>query len=500
MRVAFELGELKRMGYRGSDLDLRTARTWSATSTDLMSGFDVPATAAAHDARAHRSGPIWVDETVLACANHAYDVALAHRAGEVRIEHFLHALTRVEAAARALEARGIPVVALRRDSAIVIASEIPIGAAGNGSPRRSPELEDMLRLAAAHTARAGRPAGVDDVLHVLVDLRRDLPGSDLLMRHLPRAAHNFWSGLGSARGSPYSGPAHFVDVAETQRPRDAAETTYLGVGRPAPAGAPAVLNEVADRLAEIERAMSERLAAVEAALASLSYGAPRDLEPMHRRLDVIERAVLAREGDGAMDQRLATLEGQLLDERVERGQALSSLGADMKALSSALGGAYANGAGSEPSIADRLKRFAEDLQQHRIELGVSLGDRIAAIEKALEAQVEKAIEARNAYGEELAEVHEALMKLNANQQTLAGSIDQWRSNEAGEIHLLNGRIGAVQEDGTKRLQMLERLCHDVDALSRSVVKDSAWRGFGYWLFGTDDWIKASWRPRTKPKA
>ncbi|MBO0160414.1 Clp protease N-terminal domain-containing protein, partial [Vibrio parahaemolyticus] len=77
---------------------------------------------------ASRSGPIWVDETVLTCANQAYDVALAYRSADVRIEHLLLAMTRVDVAAQAPEARGVPVVSLRRDSAVTIAAEPPSAA------------------------------------------------------------------------------------------------------------------------------------------------------------------------------------------------------------------------------------------------------------------------------------------------------------------------------------------------------------------------------------
>jgi hypothetical protein len=487
------------MGYRGADLDLRTLRTWGAASTDLMSGFDP----APQGARPLQAGPIWVDETLLACANHAFDVALAHRSGEVRLEHLLHALTRVEAAAAALESRGVRVLPLRRDAAIVIASEIPVGLSEEaGRPRRSPELEDALRLAAAHAAHAGRPAGVDHLLHVLIDLRSDLSGTELLLRHLARPSRDFWSPL-SPRSSPYAGAAHFLDVPEGDRPRNSASTAHLA--RPARraeqrSGAEyTILQGMLERLAEIEQAMSERLAAVEAALAGMPGAAPRDLEVVNRRLDMIEKAVVGREGDGTLEQRLSTLEESLRADRSEKAQALSSLAADVKALATALGCSGADG--ETPSIAQRLQLLAADLEQHRIELGSSLGDRIAAIEKALEAHGEKATESHTAYGEELAEVHEAIMKLNLNQHTLAGSMEQWRSNDAGEIHLINARIGAMQEDGARRLQLLERLCTDVEALSPSPPGEKApRRGFRYWLFGTDDWVKASWRPRSKPKA
>ncbi|MEQ1670165.1 MAG: Clp protease N-terminal domain-containing protein, partial [Hyphomicrobium sp.] len=141
------------MGYRGEDLDLRTPQTWSATPADLAVSSDAGVIKNGQRTPS-RAGPIWVDDTVLACANHAYDVALAHRAGDVRLEHFLHALTRIDAAAEALEARGVRVAALRRESATIIASEIPVGLAnGKGTPRRSEELADVLQLAASIAAR-----------------------------------------------------------------------------------------------------------------------------------------------------------------------------------------------------------------------------------------------------------------------------------------------------------------------------------------------------------
>ena len=484
-----------RGGYRGADLDLRTARTWSATSTDLMTGFEIPTGTSQQGARqhSHRGSPIWVDETVLAAANHAFEVALAHGAREVRLEHLLHALTRLEPAAATLEMRGVRVVPLRRDSAVYIASDIPVSGTG-GAPRRSHELEEALRLAAAHAAHAGRPAGVDDVLHVLVDLRSDHPAGDLLLRHLTRGSRDFWSPLGRP---PYGGPAHLVDMSESERLRSAPGSAYLAGGQQrlsdGSAGA-----EVLERLSAIERLLSDRLSAVENALAT--SGAP-DLQPIKERLDLIEEAVLSRDGDGALLERVTALGRLLEEERADRTQALEALAADVKALIGALGESGHEGANA--SVAERLQGLVADLEQHRIELGTSLGDRIAAIEQTLAAQGEKAIEVQTAYGEELAEVHEALMKLNVNQHTLAGSLEQWRSNEAGEIHLLNARIGAVQEDGIKRLHMLERLSQDLAAMApplRPASELRTRRGFSYWLFGTDDWIKASWQKHIRRKA
>ena len=70
------------MGYRGEDLDLRTPQSWSTTAADLNVPVD-PLAGRARRGAGNRGGalnqPIWVDETLLASCNHAFDVALAHR-------------------------------------------------------------------------------------------------------------------------------------------------------------------------------------------------------------------------------------------------------------------------------------------------------------------------------------------------------------------------------------------------------------------------------------
>lgn len=115
--------------------------------------------------------PIWVDDTVLACCNHAYDLALAHRSADVRVEHLLHALTRIDDAADVLEANGIRTASLRRETATVIAGEIPVSLTnGSGAPRRADSFEEVLRLAAAHSYQRNAPVSVEDLLHVFLKL------------------------------------------------------------------------------------------------------------------------------------------------------------------------------------------------------------------------------------------------------------------------------------------------------------------------------------------
>jgi ClpA/ClpB-like protein len=487
------------MDYRGQDLDLRTSR-WSASSTE-PSGWreaapptpqpvhSAPQPALAPRPTTQRSGPIWVDETLLACANHAYDVALAYRSAEVRLEHLLLAMTRVEAAAIALEARGVRVTSLRRDSAVTIAGELPAtNADGNVSPRRSPELEDVLRLAASRASHAGRAANVDDVVQVLGDVGGNLPGAELIVRHFPRLNRDFWGSLGPARAAPHGGASHLLDIADAERSPNAAPMPSAAVDQ-------TLVQRIFERLAETERAFSERLAALEFAIAQQSSPGHADLSPIDNRLSAIESALHNRplgEGiaaiDPALSDRLWAIEQAFGTERSERASAITALSDEITGVRSAVRLAAQNSEQTQASITEQMQQLAS-----------GIGERIGNIEQLLDAHTQKTNEAHAAYSADLSEVHEALMKISANQHTLAGAIDNWRNNDSGEIHLINTRIGAVHEDGARRLAAIEKLCADVETLSHLVIDDkSRPRGsFKQWLFGTDDWIKASWRA---PKA
>jgi DNA-binding HxlR family transcriptional regulator len=182
------------MAYRGDDLDLRTPGSRGVRDVGARESYrnDVSGGGAngiatgtrGRNGALNRAEPTVVDETVLACCNHAYDIALAHGASEVRLEHLVHALTRVEAAAEILEERGIREAHLRRESAAVIASEIPVGLAhSHSAPRSSIELEDVLRRASDMAGANAAGASVHDLLWVLLNYDRNIPAIALLLRH-----------------------------------------------------------------------------------------------------------------------------------------------------------------------------------------------------------------------------------------------------------------------------------------------------------------------------
>ncbi len=166
------------MSYRGDDLDLKVPA--GRVRGAVASASDAPTRGSSTDAT------LWVDETVLACCNNAFDLALAYGASEVRLAHLLHALTRVEAAVRILEQRGIAAARLRQESAALIVNESPVPLTGERNPpRRSIELEDTLRRAVEAARRRGAPAGIEEVLFGFLAGSRTNPAVDLLRRIAP---------------------------------------------------------------------------------------------------------------------------------------------------------------------------------------------------------------------------------------------------------------------------------------------------------------------------
>ena len=573
------------MGYRGEDLDLRTPQTWSATPTDLAGAGD--AKSAPNGARgAYRNGPIWVDDTVLACSNHAFDVALAHRAGEVRLEHLLHALTRIDAAAEALEARGVRVAALRRESATIIASEIPVGLPnGKGAPRPSEEFAEVLRLAAVNAVRRNAPAGIEDLLYVLFDQRSDLPGLNLLSRHTVRATREPVEPLPPliryAAEPRYAAPVRYApEPARSYRPEfegtatdsvqnsriEALEQMVRALSNDLASERQVVANllkdlsretrsqrddhgalttGLQDRLQNLEQAvrqtrdgdvspneiselvqavhgvieqrfgdmsrswsaLTDRLQHLELAVREKpsASGVPGDLverisraidlKPIANRLDIIEEALLSGDSRNESDvvDRLKSLEGEIaraLSANTASTNRMETLVAGFDRQKTDLAGALA------VPVIERVTALAGSSasQQAAMTDGLSkVVDRLNGVERAVAAEIETAAAKHQAYAQDLTEVHDALMKLNQNQLTLAGSIDQWRSDATGDLSVISNRLTNLDRDNERPIETLNAMQVHMDTMNKLMIERYHRRNrFWYWLFGTDDWIGASW--------
>ena len=480
------------MTYRGEDLDLRTPQARGATG-----GFPSEAGLGRHD------GPIWVDDTVLACCNHAYEVALAHRSAEVRLEHLLHAMTRIDPAAQVLESQGIRELALRRETATVIASDIPVGLPnGKARPRRSEELELVLRKASQIASSHEAPASVKDLLHVMTDIEPGLRGLDLLQRHIGRA-----SGYGAEpRYASYDAPQR-----ESVRMVPAYYVNEASMPRPTPTDN--VQNTRLDNLEQMMRALSNDMANERESVTELLHGLQNDvrsgrlagssgLSPealdqttktlderlanfersLETRFDIVETALKGSSGEGAdlgpMAQRLENMEKALLSRDDSSSDTLSDK------IATRLRGAFGDGKASSEIVSGQVRAVVtpiskrlDDLQQALdMRQGVaatalnSLSDRIGELESSLSRVSTGSVSSLS--GDDLSEVHDALMKLNANQHTLADAVSTWRGDTEDRVNDMSTTIERLHKVTVERYHRRNRL----------------W----YWLFGTDDWIAESW--------
>jgi hypothetical protein len=118
----------------------------------------------------YRPAYLGEDDTVLACCHHAHEVAKAHGAREVMLEHLVHALVRVPESAQVLNDRGINVESLKRESAAVISSEIPVDHTMMITQlRASKDFNTVMHLAAAAASRRDeRMLGARDLLDALL--------------------------------------------------------------------------------------------------------------------------------------------------------------------------------------------------------------------------------------------------------------------------------------------------------------------------------------------
>jgi hypothetical protein len=448
------------MWYKGNDLDLRAPYAGQGGGRGDAGPFE-----------ARRGGTIAVDQTVLACCNGAYDAALFHGAREIRPEHLLYALTRVEAARGILEQHGISAQRLRREAAAAIAAETPAaGADGRGPPRASAELEDLLRAAAGRAVQDGVAASVHDVMRALLGHGRDAPATGLLLQAAadPQALERWGA-------EPPAG---------------------LLAGSAANPLQPDAAARLQGRLEQLEAAMR--------ALAAEVAAGHKDMRDLFGEM---RQALPSGDAGGAIEARLAAIDRVLagLGERFEAirafapGDGAAGLAARLSALEEKL-------SAQPPAIADAVaimltnRRGAggDDLAALAAGEGGGAAERLAEVEAMLRAQAERLEEARGVHERDMSEIYEALVKLGTNQQTLGSNLEAWRLDSSGDVSIVSNRLEGM-ERALKAILPRPRpqppaAAETAQPLSAAGGRDdSAARGFKRWLYGTARVFPSSWR-------
>lgn len=375
------------MAYRGDDLDLRTVQGYGAREpADILSAARSPGLSA------RGKMPLVVDDLVMAVINDAYEIALAHRALEVRIEHLLNAMTRFEASQIALEQAGVRVGSLRRETATIIASETPAGN-GKGAPRTSEELEEVLRHAVEIADVRRAPAAIEDVLSVLFEPRRELAGLAVLRRHTQPRYREPVPGRTEAMLPPLA--RTFVADEPRERVRAPARSAY--VPEAGPTITDSVQNTRIEALERLVRELSQDLAAERKTMSGVLGDLQRDIVTTREdtarvlvdRLQAFETTISSKQdGRGAASgERLTAIE-RVIDQRLgDIGRTFAALGDRLAALETKVSEAPKATVSLQP-VVDRLAALEAklgDVPRSTVSLQPVV-DRLQALEQALAAR------------------------------------------------------------------------------------------------------------------
>jgi hypothetical protein len=331
------------MAYRGEDLDLRTPERWGARDHARMAGERTA------------GEPYYVDDTVLACCNHAFDLALAHRALEVRLEHLLNAMTRTDAAAAIMERRGIAVAMLRRESANAIAADGAFATSGAGmrsNPRRSQELEDVLRLAAERAYPRRAAIAVDDLLAVLFEMNRDHSGLAMLRRHAGAWSSRDLNDTLPPLAAPFEAVRDRVRVPAQSY--FAAELPRQSIAPPAASG----------------------------------FGGTMTDSVQNNRIDQLERMIRDLSADQVNERKtfaslISELQRETVTQRDDTGRFRGNLNDRLQSLEQTVVSTRSETAAHGPQIFDRLGTVERNVEAKFNDLGrawSTLGDRLQSIE------------------------------------------------------------------------------------------------------------------------
>jgi Clp amino terminal domain, pathogenicity island component len=407
------------MHYKGEDLDLRVPYTRGGR--DRLASDREPAGRWPRLASTSLADvPMWVDEVVLQCCNYAFEVAAAHHAGEVGLEHLLHALTRVDAAARVLELRGVREAQLRRESGSLLATEIaPVAGGEAAPPRRSLDLEEVLRRAVERAQRRGYAAGIDDLLWSLLHFPAESAAIALLRRMTPDWQRSDWTrqaasmtsdprlmeqarsafpiqrDIPPARLADLEDAIHHVHVELTSERR-----AFLDLIRDLHRD---VLSQRGDQ-ASFRGDMVSRLDAIERALEVRSES-PRS-PVVAERMQALEKAVHAGLGEGARNWAALGQKMQAFDRLAEQ---LETIGRDL--------GKRADDGSPLSERLEGLERAMRSGFGESVRLATQMGTRLEAVDTATNQQKASGEEALLMLDERLAN----LERLIAERQPQAGN-------------------------------------------------------------------------------
>jgi hypothetical protein len=484
------------MAYKGDDLDLRapqgasqgTYAGYGGTESDVARSRT--RTNGQYQNGTHRSPALYVDETLLACCNHAYDIASANGAREVMIEHLVHALTRVPDAAQILENRGVHVMALRRESAAVIANDLPISPAHSGTAvKASSDFDAVLHLAAANARlRSERPTSVRDVLFVLMNYDRQASGIDLLRRHWTSWQQDDINDREEtvrqqpARQAPQRMPVYEA-APVFERVVERVEAAPPRADRMLDARIEALINTLHDSVIaqrndyqNLRAALGERLQRLEKTIehGRLDNGTANlevALNARLQRLEKMQETLLSQRIslaplEAAMNDRFHRLEKTLEANRFDQGKLPTGVNDRMQAMERMLEARLTelqrtvgqSGGTLNGPLGERMQRLEKAIESVTHAMPSGLIDRMQAMESSFEAKITEGVRTWGSIGERLQGMERSLTAhraevahlqasgaqvqnvLSERAQAMERAIESWRQESAAASSRVPGPL------------------------------------------------------------
>jgi hypothetical protein len=447
------------------------------------------------------------DDIVLACCHHAHEVARAHGAKEVMLEHLVHAMARVLPAASVLEDRGIHVEALRRESAAVLASEIPVeNTTSIAQLKASRDFNTVMFLAAAGAShRDEKATGVRDVLDALLKYDPRSRAVRLVRKHASGDLEAAPDPMGEMRSAM---ERYTSEMREVRLLAADIKTSQASQGI-------AVQNAIDLRLSQLERAVSslvgetslntdrfsvaERIRSIAEAMTAqrtdlaalqrmLTEGLPAatsgslstttaidDRIAAMQRIDtglverfkaferVLETQLTAMSTKiNQVSERMTLVEDLMTGDPLDSSSVHSVLDEHVKIVQKNMDAQRLDMQRIEGLVADRMKaveRMLEGQTRTLVERvgGIQLAggggydpetvERIRAYEELLASQSDSVANIHQTLDSELEQIRKALVALGHAQQTLSTAIDEWRLNNSGDLSVISNRLATIERTG-----------------------------------------------------
>ena len=378
------------------------------------------------------------DGIVTACCDLAFDAARAGGSREVMLVHLVHALSRVPEAAKILEAEGVAVAALRRDTAEIIFSDMPVGQSfGTPPSAASDDFATAMDLANYNRKRRGaQTTSVADLLVGVINGDQDALAVQLLRRHWPNwqdaVVPDLSAGLLSP-GAPALQPGAASDAAGLETRLRAVENAFsslLGEVAGDRNSFGLLLREMQDTLTShradtnhLQAALTEQVKALELALDTHRLDVARVPADLLDRLSVFESSVEGKINEAmkvwqSLGGRLRNLEQTFESGEGGNGQLPATLLDRLERVEHAIDQRLGDASKVWTSLANRLQQIEHKLDARAAADGEApreLLDKLVTFERAIDVRLDKAAAAWGTVTERMAALEKSVSAETASE-------------------------------------------------------------------------------------